>query len=260
MADRRTTRRLAPVSTTRCTAAAATTHCTAAAATTICRAAARRSPTPRPTTTRARTTRLRPRPMRAASSPRSPRWRRRPGSAALDEGADTLGGIEVLQFSGAVLDLNDPVQLFSGTTLLGTFDDLKDRRLTQQTHGSTTISSSRSDRRVTLHARRRSGGDQQEHRHRRCAGDDRNDPCKPMSILAAITTSIAAALIVVNAWQDRQLLRSEDRRHRASDQRARSVTFGDGARGSRTCISRISSTVTYLRDRHHRCAATAMSM
>ena len=48
------------------------------------------------------------------------------GFGSVDEGADTLGGIEVLQFSGTVLDLNDPVQLFSGTTLIGTFDDLKD--------------------------------------------------------------------------------------------------------------------------------------
>ena len=41
------------------------------------------------------------------------------GFGSVDEGDDVLSGIEVLQFTGTTLDLNDPVQLFSGTTLLG---------------------------------------------------------------------------------------------------------------------------------------------
>src|ERR1044072_6000780 len=48
------------------------------------------------------------------------------GFGAVNEGADTLSGIELLQFSGTTLDINDAVQLFDNTNqLIGTFDDIK---------------------------------------------------------------------------------------------------------------------------------------
>ena len=43
-----------------------------------------------------------------------------------NEGSDTLSGIEVLQFNGLVLDVNDPVQLFDASNnLVGTFTSIQ---------------------------------------------------------------------------------------------------------------------------------------
>jgi Ca2+-binding RTX toxin-like protein len=42
-----------------------------------------------------------------------------------DEGHDTLSSVEVLSFGNLVLDVNQPVQLFNGTTLLGTFNTIQ---------------------------------------------------------------------------------------------------------------------------------------
>jgi Ca2+-binding RTX toxin-like protein len=48
------------------------------------------------------------------------------GFGSVNEAADTLSGIEVLQFNGSTLDINDAVQLFDNASkLIGTFDTLK---------------------------------------------------------------------------------------------------------------------------------------
>jgi Ca2+-binding RTX toxin-like protein len=47
-------------------------------------------------------------------------------TGAIDEGTDTLSGIEVLQFSGTTFDLTKAVQVFHGGNLVGTFDVIQD--------------------------------------------------------------------------------------------------------------------------------------
>ena len=48
------------------------------------------------------------------------------GPGAVNEGSDALSGIEVLEFNGATLDLNDAVQLFDASNaLIGTFDTIQ---------------------------------------------------------------------------------------------------------------------------------------
>ena len=44
----------------------------------------------------------------------------------VDEGTDTLSGIEVLQFNGTTFDLTKAVQVFHGGNLVGTFDVIQD--------------------------------------------------------------------------------------------------------------------------------------